>query len=240
MGVVAYCILIRHGRSTANTQGILAGWLPDIGLDETGREQAAALVDRLAGTPFVHLASSPLQRCRETTQPLAAAHGLTVQVHEGIGECRYGAWTGRPITELAEEPLWRVVQDRPSDAAFPSSDEYPGESIAQMSQRAVAAIREIDAAVTAEHGPHAVWGAFSHGDIIKSVLADAAGTSLDNFQRLHVDPGSVSVIRFTDTRPMVLRTNDTGNSELQPPKPKDDTSSGDATVGGGTGLGSQS
>ncbi|NYF99708.1 MSMEG_4193 family putative phosphomutase [Janibacter cremeus] len=237
---MAYCILIRHGRSTANTQGVLAGWLPGIGLDDTGREQAAALVDRLAGTPFVHLASSPLQRCLETSEPLAAAHGLTVQVHEGIGECRYGAWTGRPIKELAEEPLWRDVQDRPSEATFPSSDDYPGESIAQMSARAVAAVAEIDAAVTAEHGPHAVWGALSHGDVIKSVLAHAVGTPLDHFQRLHVDPASVSVIHFTDTRPMLLRTNDTGTSTLQPPRPKDASTAGDATVGGGTGLGSQS
>lgn len=240
MAYVAYCILIRHGRSTANTQGVLAGWLPGVSLDETGRDQADALVDRLAGTPFVHLASSPLQRCLETAEPLAAAHGLTVQVHEGVGECRYGAWTGRPIKELVEEPLWRVVQDRPSEATFPSSDEYPGESIAQMSARAVAAVAEIDAAVTAEHGPHAVWGAFSHGDVIKSVLAHAVGTSLDDFQRLHVDPGSVSVIHFTDTRAMLLRSNDTGTSTLQPPKPKDTPASGDATVGGGAGLGSQS
>lgn len=240
MGDVAYCILIRHGRSSANTQGVLAGWTPGIGLDGTGRDQADALVDRLAGTPFVHLASSPLQRCLETAAPLAAAHGLGVQEHEGIGECRYGAWTGRPIAELTEEPLWRVVQDRPSEAAFPGSDEYPGESITQMSHRAVTAITEIDAMVTAEHGPHAVWGAFSHGDVIKSVLAHAVGTPLDHFQRLHVDPGSVSVIHFTDTRPMLLRSNDTGTTTLQPPQPKDAPSSGDATVGGGTGLGSQS
>lgn len=237
---MAYCILIRHGRSTANTQGILAGWLPGIGLDETGQEQAAALVGRLEGTPFVHLATSPLERCRQTAGPLAGAHGLTPQVHEGIGECRYGAWTGRPLEELAKEPLWRVVQDRPREATFPAGDEFPGESIAEMSARAVAAIREIDADVTAEHGEHAVWGAFSHGDIIKAILADAVGTSLDEFQRLHVDPASLSVVRYTDKRPMLLRTNDSGSSSLRPPTPKDTSEAGDAAVGGGSGLGSGS
>lgn len=236
---MAYCILIRHGRSTANSRGVLAGWLPEVALDETGRDQAGALVDRLAGTPFVHLASSPLQRCRESAVPMARAHDLDVQVHDGLGECRYGAWTGRPIKELAEEPLWRVVQDRPSEATFPGSDGFPGESISEMSARAVAAVAEIDAAVTAEHGPHAVWGAFSHGDIIKAVLADAVGAPLDDFQRLHVDPGSVSVIHRTETRPMVLRTNDTGTSAVQPPAPDGAHAGGDATVGGGTGLGSQ-
>lgn len=237
---MAYCILIRHGRSTANTQGVLAGWLPDIGLDETGQEQASALVDRLEGTPFVHLATSPLDRCHQTVAPLAEAHGLTPQVHDGIGECRYGAWTGRPLEELADEPLWRVVQDRPSEATFPSGDDFPGESIPEMSGRAVAAIREIDAAVTAEHGEHAVWGAVSHGDIIKAVLADAVGTSLDDFQRLHVDPASLSIVRYTDTRPMLLRTNDSGSSSLRPPRPKNTSGAGDAAVGGGSGLGSGS
>lgn len=236
---MAYCILIRHGRSTANAQGILAGWLPGVDLDDTGRDQAAALVDRLEGTPFVHLATSPLDRCRQTVGPLAAAHGLTPEIHEGIGECRYGAWTGRELKELTDEPLWRTVQDRPTEATFPDGDRFPGESLTDMSARAVAAIREIDAQVTAEHGSHAVWGAFSHGDIIKSVLADAVGTSLDDFQRLHVDPASISVVRYTDRRPMLLRTNDGGSSALRPPKPRDTADEGDATVGGGGGLGSQ-
>lgn len=233
-------MLIRHGRSTANTEGVLAGWLPGVSLDETGREQAAALVERLEGTPFVHLATSPLDRCLQTAEPLATAHGLTPAVHDGIGECRYGAWTGRPLKELADEPLWRTVQDRPSEAAFPDGDEFPGETISAMSVRAATAIREIDAAVEAEHGAHAVWGAFSHGDIIKAVLADAVGTSLDDFQRLHVDPGSVSIVHYTEKRPMLLRANDSGTSALQPPKPEDTATAGDAAVGGGSGLGSQS
>lgn len=237
---MAYCILIRHGRSTANSEGILAGWLPGVDLDDTGREQASALVHRLEGTPLVHVATSPLERCVQTAQPLLQAHGLTAQVHEGIGECRYGAWTGRPLSELAEDPLWRTVQDRPSGATFPSSSEHEGESIGQMSARAVAAIEEMDARVSAEHGEHAVWAAVSHGDVIKSILAHAVGTPLDDFQRLHVDPASISLIRLTDTRPMLLRTNDTGSSAVRPPAPDPKTgTSGDAAVGGGAGLGSQ-
>lgn len=237
---MAYCILIRHGRSTANTRGLLAGWLPGVDLDDTGREQAAGLVERLAGTPFVHLVTSPLDRCQQTAQPLAQAHGLTPEVHEGIGECRYGAWTGRPLKELTDEPLWRVVQDRPSEATFPDGDDFPGESISAMSTRAVATIREIDARVSQEHGAHAVWGAVSHGDIIKAVLADAVGTALDDFQRLHADPASVSVVHYTEKRPMLLRSNDSGVSSLRPAPPEEGAREGDAAVGGGRGLGSGS
>ncbi|CAM3956366.1 MSMEG_4193 family putative phosphomutase [Janibacter anophelis] len=238
---MAYCILIRHGRSTANTQGVLAGWTEGVALDETGSDQAIALVGRLEGTPLVHVATSPLQRCRETAAPLVAAHGLEAVVHDGLGECRYGAWTGRSLKDLVKEPLWRTVQDRPSEAVFPDGDEFPGESIRAMSERAVAAVREIDAAVTAQHGKHAVWAAVSHGDVIKAILADAVGTPLDDFQRVHVDPASISVVHYTDTRPMMLRSNDTGSSALRPPTPSEDSSdTGDAAVGGGAGLGSTS
>lgn len=238
---MAYCILIRHGRSTANTQGVLAGWTQGVALDETGIEQAQALVERLQGTPLAHIATSPLQRCQETAQPLLGAYDLDAQVHDGLGECRYGAWTGRPLKELVDEPLWRTVQDQPSQAVFPHGESYPGESISAMSQRAVAAIREIDAAVSSAHGAHAVWAAVSHGDVIKAIIADAVGTPLDDFQRVHVDPASISVIHYTDTRPMLLRSNDTGSSALRPPAPQQDTPvSGDAAVGGGAGLGSES
>ena len=110
-------------------------------------------------------------------------------------EVRYGDWTGRPLKELAKQPLWKVVQQHPSAAVFPGPD---GEGLAQTQARAVAAIRDWDASVTAAAGPEAVWLACSHGDVIKALLADALGAHLDLFQRIVVDPCSVSVVRYTD------------------------------------------
>ncbi|MFL6175765.1 MAG: histidine phosphatase family protein, partial [Ornithinibacter sp.] len=114
------------------------------------------------------------------------------------------------------------------------------ESMTAMSSRAVGAVRRWDARVEAEHGPHAVWVAVSHGDVIKSILADALGMHLDLFQRLHVDPASLSIIRYTPTRPFVLATNthDGDLSWLAPPVKKGrrrTTASADAAVGGGAG-----
>ena len=106
-----------------------------------------------------------------------------------------------PIKELAKDPLWKVVQTQPSAALFPG-----GETLAEVSARAVAAVRDWDARL----GDDAVWVACSHGDVIKAILADALGLHLDQFQRIVVDPCSVSVVRYTDTRPYVLRANDTG------------------------------
>ena len=110
-----------------------------------------------------------------------------------------------------------------------------------MQARAVAAVRRRDAALEAEHGPGAVWVAVSHGDVIKSVLADALGMHLDLFQRIHVDPASISIIRYTATRPFVLASNTHAGdlSWLAPPPPKKGRARrpapADAAVGGGAG-----
>ena len=76
-----------------------------------------------------------------------------------------------------------------------------------MSARAVAAVRRHDARVEAEHGPHAVWAAVTHGDPLKAILADALGLHLDQFQRLHVDPASMSVVGYTAEAAYVLQSN---------------------------------
>src|SRR4029078_5963035 len=89
----------------------------------------------------------------------------------------------------------------------PAPPSPAGESLPQMQARAVDAVRRRDAAVTAAHGAGAVWLAVSHVDLIKSVIADALGMHLDLFQRIQVDPSSISVIRYTEARPYVLASN---------------------------------
>jgi probable phosphomutase (TIGR03848 family) len=241
-------LLVRHGRTSANASGTLAGWTPGIGLDDTGRAQAEALAGRLAPLPFAALVTSPLQRCRETADALLAvpAPGGAARpepaVDERLGEARYGDWTGRALKELAKEPLWRVVQAHPSAVTFPGEH---GESMLGMQLRAVEAVRAHDAAVSKAHGDDAVWVAVSHGDVIKSVLADALGMHFDAFQRIVVDPCSVSVVRYTPLRPFALRVNDTGGdlTAFVPPKrtrrrrtAAPSPAASDAVVGGSTGA----
>ncbi|MFM6851876.1 MAG: MSMEG_4193 family putative phosphomutase [Terrabacter sp.] len=234
-------IFVRHGRSSANTSGVLAGWMPGVFLDDTGEAQAAAVGQRLATAvlPVAEVVSSPLDRCVQTADLLSAAlpGHVARSVHDGFGECRYGAWTGRPISELAREELWKVVQDRPSEARFPDSAAYPAESMVEMQDRALRAVREIDARILETHGKDAVWVAVSHGDVIKSILSHATGAHLDDFQRINVDPASVSVVRYTSRKPFVLRLNDVGGDlgGLKPPS-KPEAQEGDAVVGGGAGA----
>ncbi len=227
------CLLVRHGRSTANTEGVLAGWTPGVHLDDLGREQASRLAERLGPLTLAAVVSSPLTRCRETADVLA--DGAPVTVEDGLGECRYGAWTGRALKDLAGEELWRTVQEHPSRAAFPPSQDYPGESLAAMSHRAVAAVRARDEEVRAEHGEDAIWVAVTHGDVIKAVLADAVGCHLDHFQRFRADPASVSAVLYTPRRPFLVVANDTGADlrRLVPPAPTAETA---AETAGGSGA----
>ena len=229
-------MLVRHGRTDANAAGVLAGWTPGVELDETGRAQAHAVATRLAEVPLARVVTSPLERCRATADALLAGREVDLRVDDRLGEARYGDWTGRPLGQLARTALWRVVQDHPSAAVFPGPD---GESLAGMAARATQAVREHDRAVEQTAGPDGVWAAVTHGDVVKAVLADALGMHLDAFQRIVVDPGSVSVVRYTDRRPFVLHTNDSGGSlaHLRPRRRRRRARRSDAAVGGGAGPG---
>jgi len=233
---VATVLLVRHGL-TAMTGPVLAGHTPGVHLDERGRAQAAAMAARLVPVPLAAVVTSPLERCVETAQAVLAGRSLVSSIEPRLAEVRYGDWTGKPLKDLAKQPLWRVVQAHPSAVVFPGAE---GEALAGAQSRAVSAVREWDARIAASAGPDAVWLACSHGDIIKAILADALGLHLDLFQRIVVDPCSVSVVRYTDTRPFVLRVNDTGGdvAALLPPKRRRRRKpAADAAVGGGAGPG---
>ncbi|CAA9330543.1 MAG: Phosphoglycerate mutase family protein [uncultured Nocardioidaceae bacterium] len=238
---MATVLLVRHGRTTANTSGVLAGRSTGVRLDDVGTEQVVRTGDRLAAVPLAAVVTSPLERCRQTAQALVDRQGTPAPAvrDKGLVEVDYGEWTGAELKSLAKEPLWKVVQGQPAAATFPG-----GEGLAAMAARAVATVRRWDATVEAEHGPGAVWAAVSHGDVIKAVLADALGLHLDAFQRIVVDPASVSVVRYTPGRPFVLMTN-TAAGDLgflvPPPAAKGrrrrsaKRGDSDAVVGGGAG-----
>lgn len=217
-------LLVRHGL-TAMTGPVLAGWTPGVHLNDKGRAQATALAERLKDVPFDTVVSSPLERCVETAEAL----GRPVTKDDRLGECRYGDWTGQELKKLAKDPLWRQVQAHPSAVTFPN-----GEALRDTQARAVQAIRHWNDTL----GPDATYVAVSHGDVIKAIVADALGLHLDQFQRITADPCSLTVIRYTELRPFVLRLNDTGGGtdDLKPPRCKRRTKqTSDAPVGGGAG-----
>lgn len=217
-------LLIRHAVNDIMKAKRLAGWMPEVHLNEEGHEQAAAVAERLRDLELKAIYTSPLDRTRETAEPLARALGLEAQIRDELGEVRYGDWTGKPLDELSKLDAWKIVQMYPSGMRFPG-----GEAIREMQARIVAALE----AIAADH-PREIVAVFSHADVIKAALAHYLGVHLDLFQRIVIDPTSVSVIALSPWGPRVLRVNDNGLLKLEPEKeaeaPQLGGVSGDTTV----------
>ena len=178
-------LLIRHGENDYLKKNRLPGRLPDIHLNEHGREQAAALAESLKAAPIRAIYSSPLERAVETAEPLAQALGLAIQVRPGLLDTDVGEWEGLHLKKLRKLPLWKQVQELPSQVRFPG-----GESFLELQERLV---REIDA-IRRAHKQKDMLAVVFHSDPIKLVLAHFLGLPLDNFQKLSVAAGSVSIL----------------------------------------------
>jgi len=193
-------LLVRHA-TTPVTGTRLTGWSPGHHLSAAGVAQAEAAADRLAGLPVRAIYSSPLERCRETAAPIARRLRVAIRVRQDLGEVRFGTWTDRTLAQLRRTQLWKRVQLAPSTIRFPE-----GESFLEVQDRAVREVLRI-----ADAHRDDVVVAVSHADVIKLVLAHAAGMHLDAFQRLALEPCSVSAVALGAGVPRVLRVNDTGD-----------------------------
>ncbi|CAG0928885.1 alpha-ribazole phosphatase [Thermoflexales bacterium] len=202
-------ILIRHGH-TDWADKKLAGWLPDVHLSDQGKQQAEELPQRLAALNITAIYSSPLERTLETAQPLAKARGLRIHKVADLGEVKFGEWQGQTLKVLSHKKEWKIVQAAPSTFQFPD-----GESFRETQSRAVGAIEKI----VAGHAQDTVV-AFSHGDVIKLIVAYYSGIALDNFQRIAISPASISVIELGPVGARLGRLNDTGplQNHQQPKK----------------------
>ncbi len=208
---MATVLLIRHGQNDWVNKQRLAGWTPGVNLNEEGRKQAARLAEELSHLPLKAVFSSPLERCRETAEPIARAHKLEVRELTDVGEVRYGKWQGKKLKKLADKRMqWYAVQHYPSRFRFPK-----GESFQEVQSRAVSAIEKLSLKYEKK-----MIAVVTHADVIKLVLAHYLGTHIDLFQRLAVSPASVSVLSLSPNGPVrVLRLNDDGPIKA-PPKPK--------------------
>jgi len=227
---VTTVVLIRHGRTSANASGILAGRTPGAGLDAVGRRQARSLGTRLRDLPLDVVVHSPLERCVQTVDGvLAGRPGVGRRSDDRLTECDYGDWTGRALEDLAQDPLWPAIQAAPSSVTFPG-----GESMVAMAVRANEAVAD----AVARH-PGGIVAVVSHGDVIKAILSAALAQSLDEFQRIVVGPGSLSLVRYGADRAAVLRMNDTGRALRrltgERPSGPPGAAAADSTLGGGAG-----
>ena len=198
-------VLIRHAHSQSNASGVLSGRLPNIHLSEKGIKQSQQLSERLGNFAVAQLRVSPMERCFETISPwlndvvLKKSPDFEPIIDPSLNEVDYGDWSGKKLITLARKKEWRTVQESPSRMYFPG-----GEGIAQMQSRAMSVVHEL-----AKLPDSKTAVIVSHGDVIKSIVASALGTHLDEFQRIIIDPASVSVLDYSGIKPRVLLLNDT-------------------------------
>ena len=192
-------VLVRHAHSQANAAGILSGRRPNIALSEKGRTQAQELAARLGELKVKELRVSPMQRCIETIDPWVSTKSRIRRIEDhGITEVDYGKWSGRTLRSLSREKLWKIVQENPSRVFFPD-----GEGMANMQARAIESMH----LALSSTGTGAVV-MVSHGDVIKALVAANLGMRLDDFQRIIIDPASVTLFDFSSKTPRLLLLND--------------------------------
>ncbi|MGH2680394.1 MAG: histidine phosphatase family protein [Actinomycetota bacterium] len=202
--------LVRHGL-TAVTGSRLYGRTPGIHLDERGRRQAIALAERFEGARLTAVYSSPLERCVETLEPTAAAHGLEIGLTDALIEMDAGDWTGRTLPSLRRTKLWQTVQRSPSRFHFPG-----GESFVDAEARVLDQVERI----VARH-PRGRVVVGTHGDLVRMLISHLAGAHLDQFQRVMAEPASVSVVHLGDGVPRIMLVNDTGSLRRFAPAPRE-------------------
>lgn len=196
--VTATILLIRHA-AHSHLGNILSGRSPDIALSDAGRLQAHALAERLSSIPLAGLHASPVQRARETADLIATKHpGLEVQVAPDLDELDFGDWSGRAFVELDDDPRWATWNETRSSAVAPN-----GESMAAAQKRAWAHVLR-----SAQSAPAKTIAMVSHCDIIRAIVAQVLGLSLDHYGRFDIDPASITRVALGEWGAKILRLNE--------------------------------
>jgi broad specificity phosphatase PhoE len=218
--------LVRHGENDLIKQDRLGGRLPGVHLNETGRMQAQATARVLAQAktqtaaqaaahkqvknqaqkqaqnqaevPVWKLYSSPLERAVETAEPIAQALGLEIVIRPGLLETNCGDWAGKTVKSLRRLKVWQEIQNNPSQFRFPG-----GETFVEGQQRIVGEIEFL----RTQHAPKDIVICVSHADPLKLLVAHYLGLPFNNFQRLSIDPASITILHLDESASWLLALN---------------------------------
>ena len=199
--------LVRHGQTDGSREGRYCGAI-DIPLNATGRAMAEALASHYGGEPWAAIYSSPLQRARQTAEPLCKRTGLVLEVEPGLREIEYGAWEGLlPEEARASDPkLYGAWDADPGNVAPPG-----GESGHQIADRAVHALE----AIRTRH-PDGQVLAVAHKATIRVLVCALLGIDVSLFRvRIAQPVGCVTVVEFKKTGPMLKKLGDNSHLPLE-------------------------
>ena len=187
-------LFIRHGAHDYLGRAI-AGRLPGVHINDLGRRQAEQLAEKLSSLPIDAVYSGPLERVRETAEPICRRFNLPLQVADEFTEIEAGEWQDQPFTELAKQPVWKQIN------TFRSSTQFPGgELMLEVQVRALRKLNEL-------RGRHRFVVVVTHGDVVRGVMAHFLGMHLDLFLRIEIDPASLSLLEYGDDYAIVRLLN---------------------------------
>lgn len=190
-------LLLRHAHSTANEAGVLAGRLEDVHLSEIGKRQSLEIAESLKDFDIGPIYSSPLERCIESLTPFAKKQSKRISKIPSLIEMDYGSWSGKNLKILRHTSLWRKIQRSPSQVTFPE-----GESFASAARRVEKALTTLN-----KKHPKSTVLVCSHGDIIKMAVQITLGGELDKFQRVIIDPASLTTLVWSGRDRAVVSLN---------------------------------
>ena len=189
--------LVRHAAHELLGR-VLTGRMPGVRLGAEGREQAARLAGRLAQKPVRAVYTSPLERARETADPIAARLGLTAETLESLTDVEYGEWTGQAFEALDKDPRWASWNSAKAIYRPPG-----GEMLLDVQWRTVSSIERV---VKAHPDEGAVL--VSHCDVIKAALAYYLGLAIEGILRFEISPASISTVAVGAWGAKVLNVNE--------------------------------
>jgi broad specificity phosphatase PhoE len=179
-------LFVRHAAHDLLSRGVIAGRQPGVHLNALGKRQAEQIADRLSLLPIEAIYCSPLKRACETAIPLASRLGLPLQIAQEFNEIDFGEWTNCAFVDLKDVPEWRRWNQFRSAALTPS-----GDSMLAVQARTLAKMLELRTS-------HKFVAVFTHGDVIRAVLAHFLGVHLDLFQRIEIACCSASMVELDE------------------------------------------
>ena len=184
---MALVILVRHGQTDENVSGRISGQGP-VPLNARGQEQARLAAEVLAPLGITHLFSSPLVRARQTAEFLAERLHKPIEEIADLREVGYGDWESKTFHEMRGHPVAHQVFNDPIAAVFPN-----GEGLLEVQQRGVHVIEWVRHTY-----PQGIVAVVSHGDVIRTALAHYLGMPFNEYRRLDLDNGAISVLELFD------------------------------------------
>jgi probable phosphoglycerate mutase len=180
-------LIVRHGQTTWNVEHRLPGQLPDVALNDIGKQQAARLAEALKVLPISAVVSSPLERARDTAAYLIEGRNLEIQLEPDLMDTNVGRWAGRTIDEVSKsDPAWKEYVRDPMVA--PEGVETFG----QVQQRVVAAVERWRAKENI--GSYVAFVA--HADVVKLLVAHYTGLDTARAGSVHIDNASVTTVEI--------------------------------------------